>query len=120
MAAFPSVPVDVDFSSFRIKYSLDPVQTEMSGGNVRKRSRPGDTVALISQTLIMAASDWATVRTFYRDTIFNGSARFTQNVWDGAAFQTARTVQLMDTPEVTQYTPDQVTVSWNLRVYDLA
>ena len=60
-----------------IKLLLAPIATEMEGGNIRLRSRSGDNVGTLTQTIVMKASDFDTFVAWVRDTLGNGTASFT-------------------------------------------
>jgi hypothetical protein len=65
---------------------LDPVATEMEGGNIRQRPRPGDNVGTLTQTIWISAAEHDTFVAWVKDTLGNGTGRFTANVWLGTAY----------------------------------
>jgi hypothetical protein len=47
-------------NGFSLQRMLDPISTDMEGGNTRERPRPGDNVATITQTVRMYPADYDT------------------------------------------------------------
>lgn len=92
------------FSSTGLKYAplidswkmselnLDPLETDMNGGNKRLRGRPGDNVQRIQFGVLYTKAQWTTLFAWHRDTLFGGTSRFTMTVWLGDAFS-LKTVQ---------------------------
>lgn len=72
--------------------NLDPLETDMDGGNKRLRGRPGDNVQRIQFSVLYTEAAWATLFAWNRDTLVGGISRFTMNVWLGASFS-VKTVQ---------------------------
>jgi hypothetical protein len=78
--------------------NLAPLASEMDGGNVRLRRRPGDNVAKIMYPLIpLTDAQFALFRTFYRTTISGGVSRFTMSLMTDNAVET-KTVQFEKPP----------------------
>lgn len=94
-----------------------PIETEMEGGNVRKRRRPGDNFARIEFRIAMTREEWDTLFSWMKSDISNGTQRFTMQVWLGSSF-VSKTVQFAP-----QFIPSAaehgraVAVTMNLRVY---
>jgi hypothetical protein len=86
--ALPSWPIASfmpDPGSFQpIQRMLDPISTDMEGGNTRQRPRPGDNVGTITQTIWMSNAEHDTFVNWVKTTLNNGTARFTTNVWLGS------------------------------------
>jgi hypothetical protein len=91
---------------------LAPIRSEMDGGNLRERTRPGDEVRVIQQTISMSNADYEdTVKPFLED---NRGRRVTMPVWLGAAF-TECLVQIID-PRATSAGHAKVNLSMTVRV----
>jgi hypothetical protein len=72
---------------------VDPIATDMDGGNQRLRSRPGSNVAIVSYPLVpLTAQQWNDLNAFFRTTLGNGASRFTMPVFTGSTYET-KTVQ---------------------------
>ncbi len=97
------------------KMYLDPLQTDMDGGNKRLRTRPGDDVQEIKFDVVMSKADFATFQTFVLTTLNRGTSRFTMDVWMGNA-TVNKTVQFASPPQPTTNEP-VVIVSFDLWVY---
>ena len=100
---------------------LDPLATEMEGGNLRQRSRPGDNVGTIQQTIQMPLAEYETFVDWVKTTLNNGTARFTLDVWLGTGF-TNKVCQFVKPGSslTAQFLPtDVVAVSMTLRIYDV-
>ena len=76
---------------------LDPLITDMEGGNKRMRTRAGDEVARIGFQLLFSAEQYAIFKNFNLVTLSRGTSRFTMRVWDGAQMIT-KTVQHASKP----------------------
>jgi len=95
-----------------------PIVTEMEGGNVRTRRRPGDNVSLVSQRIRMTLAELATFKTWFATTIGGGTGRFEMDVWTGAAFENKVCQFNLSNPiQYVYVTTDIVDVSMQLRVY---
>jgi hypothetical protein len=82
LPAWPAVNYRPQRSSFQgITRSLEPISTDMEGGNTRERPRPGDNVGSVTQVIWMTAAEKATFVAWVKNTLNNGTARFTTNVW---------------------------------------
>ena len=57
----------------------------MEGGNTRQRSRPGDNVGTIAQTVRIDNEDYDALVEGIKTTLNNGTARFTMDVSLGTA-----------------------------------
>jgi hypothetical protein len=99
---------------------LDPIETEMEGGNLRSRSRPGDNVGTVGQTIRMTTAEYATFVTWVKTTLNNGTSRFTTNVWLGTAY-VSKVCQFQKggVPTMTPISSLKVAVTMTLRVYDV-
>jgi hypothetical protein len=86
----PSWPVasyQPDLNTFQpIQRMLDPLSTDMEGGNSRERPRPGDNVGTITQTIWMSIAEHNTFVNWAKTTLNNGTGRFTTNVWLGSSY----------------------------------
>lgn len=105
-----------------IQRSLDPLATDMEGGNTRERPRPGDNVGTIGQTIwLITAADHNTVVEFVKTSLNLGTARFTMPVWLGSSF-VSKTVQFIKPGTGIKYAyilPDVTAMSMTIRVYGL-
>lgn len=61
-----------------------PIVTEMEGGNVRVRRRPGDDVKIVTQTVRMTRDQVTAFDDWYANTIGGGTGRFKVDVWNGS------------------------------------
>lgn len=108
--------------SFRpIQRSLDPISTDMEGGNTRERPRPGDNVGSLTQTIWLSMADHDTVVAWIKSTLGNGTGRFTMTVWLGSSF-VSKTVQFIKPGTSLTYayiSTDVVALTMTLRVYGL-
>ncbi len=98
----PSWPVDLPYKPRRDQYKisprLPPIETEMEGGNVRQRSRPGDDVRIIEQTLRFTDAQYAAWNTFY---LANGTGRISMPVFLAPSYVTS-TVQIIGVPDASK------------------
>lgn len=104
-----------------LQRALDPIATDMEGGNTRERSRPGDNVGSLTQTIRMAMADYDTFTAWVKGTLGNGTGRFTMNVWMGSSF-VSKTVQFIKpgtTLTAAYISTDVVAVTMTLRIYDV-
>lgn len=69
----------------------------MEGGNVRQRRRPGDNVAIVSQTVLMTNAQFATLEGWVSSSLGGGVARFTMSVFLGGAAFISKAVQFEPT-----------------------
>jgi hypothetical protein len=84
LPAWPIATYRPDPDSFQpIQRMLDPIATEMEGGNIRQRPRPGDNVGTITQTVWISAAEHDTFVAWVKGTPGNGAGRFTAQVWWG-------------------------------------
>ncbi|MGJ5036598.1 hypothetical protein ACQR13_21030 [Bradyrhizobium sp. HKCCYLRH3059] len=98
---------------------LPPLETEMGGGNTRRRARPGDNVGAISQTIVMPRAEFAIFVDWVKTTLNNGTSRFSMPVWLGNGFE-VKVCQftkggLTEKPTGTR----SVAVTMSLRIYGL-
>lgn len=94
---------------------LDPLQTDMEGGNKRLRTRAGDDVAHITFNLLYTAGEYSTFKNFVLVTLNRGTSRFTMRVWDGTQM-VSKTVQFAKKPKPTSVWPKMM-VAFDLWVY---
>lgn len=121
--SWPAVPYRPLRNGYSKSPLLAPIRTEMDGGNVRMRRRPGDNVSIVSQTIWMTNSEFATLESWVSSTLGGGVARFTMSVWLGSAYS-SKTCQFeakgQDFPySVASVGPDTVAVSMVLRVFSV-
>lgn len=98
---------------------LDPIATDMEGGNTRERPRPGDNVGTITQTIWMSMADHDTFVGWVKTTLNNGTARFTMNVWLGSSY-VSKVCQFIKPGTQLKYgylSATEVAVTMTLRVY---
>ena len=107
---------------FSLQRMLDPITTDMEGGNTRQRPRPGDNVGTITQKVRMSLADCDTFVAWVKTTLNNGTARFTANVWLGTA-EANKVCQFIQPGTKLIYDPgnlaDAIDVTMTLRVYDV-
>lgn len=100
---------------------VDPISTEMEGGNQRNRSRPGSNVASITYPLApLTEAQWATLTTFIRTTLSNGTSRFTMSLLSDSSTYGTKTCQFEKgkSPQVGR-SGGFVNVTLSLRVYGM-
>ena len=118
-AWLPDVPYQQRRGDWRIPHPfIGPIETEMEGGNVRQRSRPGSNVATVEWRRRMTAGQYSSFDTFVRATLSNGSARFTMPVWLGSSYIT-KTVQIVKDSLAVEQDGLFISVSMTLRVYGI-
>ena len=113
------VPVPDGFAP--IQRSRDPIQTDMEGGNIRQRARPGDNVGTITQSMWMTMAEHDTFVGWVMDQLGGGTGRFTMPVWLGSSYVT-KTCQFDQPGTKLTYawlSVDRVVVTMTLRVYDV-
>ncbi len=120
--AIPAWPSGVPYvtlkDGFDNKPFLAPIKTEMEGGNVRLRRRPGDNVAIIQQTVVMDRAAYETLKAWGVATIGGWTGRFTMPVWLGSAYVT-KVCQFADgAPRPMEYSVADIAAVMQLRVYD--
>lgn len=123
--ALPAWPISTyspQQDSFQgVQRMLEPISTDMEGGNTRERSRPGDNVGSLTQTIRISMADHDTLVAWIKNTIGNGTGRFTMNVWLGSAF-VSKVCQFVKGGAGVKYSyvaVSSVDVTMNLRVYDV-
>ena len=119
--SWPSVPYQPLANSCKRDPLLPPIRTEMEGGNVRQRRRPGDSVSVISQTIRLTDSEFNSLESWVSASAGSGVARFTMSVWLGTSYQ-SKTVQFEGSGQgfpyaVSEPFPDAKDVSMTLRVF---
>src|ERR1700704_822465 len=108
-------------NGFKLQRMLDPISTDMEGGNTRERPRPGDNVGTITQTVRIYPADYDTFVAWVKTTLNNGTARFTMDVWLGTSLVN-KVCQFIKpgTNLIYAWTgPDAIDVTMTLRVYDV-
>lgn len=123
LPAWPIATYAPQQDSFQpIQRSLDPLTTDFEGGNTRERSRPGDNVGTLKQTIWMTMAEHDTFVAWVLGTLNNGTARFTLNIWMGSSFivKTCQFVKPGTTLTYAYVSTDVVAVSMTLRVYDMS
>lgn len=123
LPAWPGVPYAPLRHGWSKQPLLPPIRTEMEGGNVRQRQRPGDNVAILTQTVRMSLAEFATLEAWVAAAIGQGVGQFTMQVWLGNAFE-SKTVQFEANGNsfpfaVTAVGPGAVAVAMTLRVFDV-
>lgn len=119
--AVPSWPSGVPYESLKDGFSntpfLSPIRTEMEGGNVRQRARPGDNVCIIQQQVLLTRSEYETLKTWGKSTIGNWTGRFTMMVWLGSSYE-SKVCQLQEgAPRPIEFSPSHIAAAMTLRVY---
>ncbi|MHC2251042.1 hypothetical protein ACVILK_000734 [Bradyrhizobium embrapense] len=121
LPSWPGVNSRPQKSGFQIqKRFLDPIATDMEGGNTRERPRPGDNVGTVVQTINLTLAEYDTFVAWVRDTLGNGSGRFTANVWLGSSY-TSKTCKFANGGKPT-YVPvgtSHVAATMTLMVFNL-
>jgi hypothetical protein len=121
LAAWPIAGAILLQNGYQLQRQLDPIATDMEGGNTRERPRPGDDVGTITQTVRMSAADYDTFAAWVKTTLNNGTARFTMDVWLGTSLVN-KVCQFMKPGTGITYSfagPDVIDVGMTLRVYGL-
>lgn len=115
----PYMPVPDNFAP--IQRGLDPLATDMEGGNTRERPRPGDNVGTITQTMWMSLADHDTFVAWVKGTLNMGTGRFTANVWLGSSYvnKVCQFIKPGTTLTYGYIGPDTVAVTMTIRVYDV-
>jgi hypothetical protein len=122
LPAWPIATYRPDPDSFQpIQRMRDPVATEMEGGNIRQRPRPGNNVGTITQTIWISAAEHDTFVAWVKGTLGNGTGRFTAYVWLGSAYlnKVCQFVKPGSGPKYAWLSTDKVAVTMTLRVYDV-
>lgn len=98
---------------------IEPLETDMDGGNTRERPQPGGNVAKIQQTLRLTPAQHDDFFAWLRGTLNSGTSRFTGNVWTGTAYE-AKTMQFVK-PHPTPSTDRslKIPVAMTLKVYGM-
>lgn len=120
--AIPSWPSNVEHrpapSMWAPPVFTPPRATEMEGGNVRVRVKPGDGGDVSKWGQELTNAQFASFLAFYRSTLANGALRFTMPVCvDGLTYE-ARTVQIVaHSLRTVAAGGSGVVVSFDLRVF---
>lgn len=114
-AGVPSMPL---LNSHTIEPFLAPIRTEMEGGNVRLRSRPGDNTAIVQQAVVMTKAQYDSLVGWGKAVIGNWSGRFNVNVWLGSSCAT-KVCQFESIPKPSAFSAHRIAVAMSLRVYDV-
>lgn len=110
------ITFEPDRGSWHNKPWLPPIKTEMQGGNVRARRRPGDYVEIDTFTVTRTGAETTTIVNFLKNDCFNGTARFQVMRWNKTAFE-LRTVQLegdVPEPDAIAFDSYRTTISWRV------
>lgn len=119
---WPNISYEPRRDSWRKDPLRPPIRTEMEGGNIRIRRRPGDNVAIISQTVELTQDELNTLDAWVSTTLGGGVARFSMLVFLGGPVFVSKTVQFEAGSEsfpyaVGEVAKDKFAVSMRLRVY---
>jgi hypothetical protein len=124
MMALPAWPIPNSVilqDGYSLQRMLDPISTDMEGGNTRERPRPGDNAGTIAQKVRINPADYETLVAWVKTTLNNGTARFTMDVWLGTALAN-KVCQFIKPGTNLRYAwagPDAVDVTMTLRVFDV-
>lgn len=99
-----------------VKPFQEPETSEMEGGNVRQRSRPGDENAELQFSILMTPAEYGEWIVFAREDLMRGSSRFTMRVWTGNSMA-SKTVQLVKGQYTMKPVPPKISVGFHVRVY---
>lgn len=95
----PVYPSGIRYQVVRNTWSVlpgvPPLQTDMGGGNLRRRKLPGSDVKIMTFKILLPIADWSTLSSFIDNDLGGGTSRFTMNVWTGSEYE-SKTVQFMD------------------------
>lgn len=97
---------------------LDPIKTDMEGGNIRLRTRPGDNVGETAYAIPMTNAQIVAFNSWVKVTLNNATARFSVPVWADNGFVT-KTCQFAAVPKSGRLGGGRVGVTISLRVYDI-
>lgn len=108
-------------NGFGLQRMRDPLATEMEGGNIRQRPRPGDNVGTVKQTVRFDAADYEAFVEWVKTTLNLGTARFTIDVWlgTGLANKVCQFVKPGTNLVASWPGPGLVDVTMTLQVYDV-
>jgi hypothetical protein len=120
----PAWPTGVNYSPdlnsiTNVKRILDPIKTDFEGGNTRLRTRPGDNVGTLSQTVRMKASELTTFVAWVKTTLNNGTSRFTVLVRLDGVFVSKVCQFSGGAPTYRPVGTKATDVTMTLRVYDV-
>jgi hypothetical protein len=119
---WPIASFQPDIDTFQpIQRMLDPISTDMEGGNTRQRPRPGDNVGTITQTIWMSRTEHDIFVNWVKTTLNHGTARFTTNVWLGSSY-VSKVCQFIQPGTKLTYARvgvDKVAATMTLQVYDV-
>ena len=122
LPSWPVASYQPDLNTFQpIQRMLDPLATDMEGGNTRERSRPGDNVGTITQTIWMSIAEHHIFVNWVKTTLNNGTARFTTSVWLGSRYvnKVCQFIQPGTKLTYAYVSVDRVAATMTLRVYDV-
>lgn len=117
---WPDVNYRPERTSFQpIKPTIDPITTDFEQGNQRSRSRPGDNVGTVTQTIRLTPDEHDTFMTWGKTTIGNWTGRFTAQIWTGTAYAT-KVCQFNKgiAPTIAPISRSRLAATMTLRVYD--
>jgi hypothetical protein len=121
LPAWPIANAIILQDGYSLQRMLDPIATDMEGGNTRQRPRPGDNVATIRQTVRIYPADYDALVAWVKTTLNNGTARFTMDVWLGTALAN-KVCQFIKPGSNLLYAwagPDAIDITMSLRVFDV-
>jgi hypothetical protein len=117
-AGVPIIPRLEEFQP--VQRLREPLATEMEGGNVRMRSRPGDNVGTMPLRLRMTLAQFTTFTAWWKATLNNATARFTATVFLGTGCQTKVCQFTREGIPQDQYVDsDTIDVAMTLRIYNI-
>lgn len=118
----PSWPSTVPYASEQEYWNgapfRAPLSTEMEGGNIRLRRRPGDNIGTYAWGRILKPTEASDLNTFLMTTLNNGASRFTMQVSRDGTTYTSRVVQLVaGSLKYASAGGDKTLVTFNLTVF---
>lgn len=122
MTTYPTWPVGVPqvplVDSLQVPdLYLDPRATDMEGGNVRLRTRPGDGIYMVTFNLLMTRAQWAILKAWILVDLGRGTSRFNTQIWDDASDAMIPVLcQMGAKPTYSSMTP-KVLISLTLKVF---
>lgn len=123
LPAWPIATYAPQQDSFQpIQRALDPTSTDFEGGNTRERTRPGDNIGSLKQTIWMTMAEHDAFVAWVLGALNNGTARFTTYVWMGSSFivKTCQFIKPGSTLTYAYISTDIVAVTMTLRVYNMS
>jgi len=122
LPAWPVASYQPELNTFQpLQRMLDPLATDMEGGNTRERSRPGDNVGTITQTIWMSIAEHDIFVNWVKMRLNNGTARFITNIWLGSSYvnKVCQFIQPGTKLTYAYVSLDRVAATMTLRVYDV-